>query len=82
MAHYREQANTLWMTWYKASSGVAKQWAKEKQQLQSDQLCSKLLGFQKLLLSKGICPIEVEATLATVAGFVQDLLYPISKGEL
>ena len=82
MAHYGEQANTLWMTRYKASSGVAKQWAKEKQQLQPNQLCSKILEFQKLLLSKGICPIEVEAALATGAGFVQDMLYPVSKGEL
>lgn len=54
----------------------------EKQQQQSERLSRKLLGLEQLVFSKGICPIVGEVTLMTVAGFVPESLYPISKDEL
>lgn len=66
-----EQANALRMNWCKTSSGVVKLWTAEKQQQQSDQLSWKLLGLGQLVLSKEICPIEAEAALPTVEGFVR-----------
>lgn len=54
----------------KASSCVAKLCTAEKQQQQSDQLSRKLLRLGHLGLSKGICPVEAEAALMTVTGFV------------
>lgn len=58
---------------------MAKLWNAEKQQLPSDELSRKLLGLGQLILSKGICPTTAEASLTTAAGFVPELLCPISK---
>jgi hypothetical protein len=60
---------------------VVRLWTAEKQQQQSDQFSRKLLGLGQLILRKGICPIQAEATLPTVAGFVQEGSYPVIKDE-